>query len=268
MASLEEKYPVSEQIVTACFKPKKYKELIDIEKKQFVKYVIIMMLVLATVSFAIPTASIIAGFGGFGKLFTEIIPELKVTEEGLYCEEPYKLKLNQYRLVIDTREDIASDDMIEDFGMYIAVGRTTIRLCTNIEGKVYNYRTFYIDHLLYTDFVNEDLQILIPPLYITFVLTFIASAIVSFIRYGLLAWLLASLLNISNQKSENVLPFKKLFRICFYAQTFGMIFTNFNDALGQPIPFVISEFIDVMVMVYLLRVGYDSARGMINDDEN
>lgn len=59
----------SEQIVYGWFKPSKYKDMIELPRRRFVAYVIVMMLVLSIVSYVVPTASIIFGFGGFEKLF-------------------------------------------------------------------------------------------------------------------------------------------------------------------------------------------------------
>lgn len=51
----------SEQIVYGWFKPSKYKDMIELPRRRFVAYVIAMMLVLAIVSYVVPTASIISG---------------------------------------------------------------------------------------------------------------------------------------------------------------------------------------------------------------
>lgn len=49
----------SEQIVYGWFKPSKYKDMIELPRRRFVVYVIVMMLVLSIVSYVVPTASII-----------------------------------------------------------------------------------------------------------------------------------------------------------------------------------------------------------------
>ena len=51
----------SEQIVYGWFKPSKYKDMIELPRRRFVAYVIVMMLVLSIVSYVVPTASIIFG---------------------------------------------------------------------------------------------------------------------------------------------------------------------------------------------------------------
>ena len=48
----------SEQIVYGWFKPSKYKDMIELPRRRFAAYVIVMMLVLAIVSYVVPTASI------------------------------------------------------------------------------------------------------------------------------------------------------------------------------------------------------------------
>ena len=73
----------SEQIVYGWFKPSKYKDMIELPRRRFVVYVIVMMLVLAIVSYVVPTASIISGFGGFEKLFTQSLGEVNYTDDTL-----------------------------------------------------------------------------------------------------------------------------------------------------------------------------------------
>ena len=75
----------SEQIVYGWFKPSKYKDMIELPRRRFVAYVIAMMLVLAIVSYVVPTASIISGFGGFEKLFTQSLGEVNIRTIRFRC---------------------------------------------------------------------------------------------------------------------------------------------------------------------------------------
>lgn len=77
----------SEQIVYGWFKPSKYKDMIELPRRRFVAYVIVMMLVLSIVSYVVPTASIIFGFGGFEKLFTQSLGEVVAESLGKPYDE-------------------------------------------------------------------------------------------------------------------------------------------------------------------------------------
>lgn len=84
----------SEQIVYGWFKPSKYKDMIELPRRRFVVYVIVMMLVLAIVSYVVPTASIISGFGGFEKLFTQSLGEVNYTDDTLSVSNNFDMHIN------------------------------------------------------------------------------------------------------------------------------------------------------------------------------
>ena len=83
----------SEQIVYGWFKPSKYKDMIELPRRRFVVYVIVMMLVLAIVSYVVPTASIIFGFGGFEKLFTQSLGEVNYTDDTLSVSNNFDMHI-------------------------------------------------------------------------------------------------------------------------------------------------------------------------------
>ena len=95
----------SEQIVYGWFKPSKYKDMIELPRRRFVAYVIAMMLVLAIVSYVVPTASIISGFGGFEKLFTQSLGEVNYTDDTLSVSNNFDMHINAANFLVDTSQE-------------------------------------------------------------------------------------------------------------------------------------------------------------------
>ena len=80
----------SEQIVYAMFKPSKYKEMIKLKTSRFVGFTIVLMLVLGIVTFAVPAGAYIMGFGGFEKLFTNKMSNIRMARCPLKIRSIYQ----------------------------------------------------------------------------------------------------------------------------------------------------------------------------------
>ena len=118
----------SEQIVYGWFKPSKYKNMIELPCRRFVAYVIVMMLVLAVVSYVVPTASIISGFGGFEKLFTQSLGEVNYTDDTLSVSNNFDMHINSANFLVDTTQETVQNDSLKKQGMFFAVGSKTVRV--------------------------------------------------------------------------------------------------------------------------------------------
>jgi hypothetical protein len=237
----------SEQIVYAMFRPSKYAGLLTLKKSRFAGFVAVMVLVLSIVTFAIPTGAVITGFGGFERLFTSVIPAMSVEDGELRIEEPFTMSFNQYNVLIDTDEAAPSDEKLDKVGGYIAVGSQVIRFAVSTGTEVYDYSTVSLSGLLKAGFNNQSLTAMIPSIYIAMFITFLVMCIGFFIKYALIAVVLALLAGLINKRFDLGLGFGELFRLGFYSQSFAMILMNFNDALDSPIPYIVASFISIFV---------------------
>jgi hypothetical protein len=251
----------AEQIVYAMFRPSKYSGLLGLKTGRFAGFVVVMMLVLAIVTFVIPTGAVITGFGGFEKLFTTIIPELSVEDGKLKIAEPFSMSFDQYNVLIDTDEETPSDEELKKTGAYIAIGSQVIRFAVSTGGEVYDYSTISLSGLLNEGFNNQSLTRMIPSIYIGMFITFVLMCIGFFIKYAFIALLLAFIASFVNKKLELGMSFGSLFRIGFYSESLAMILINFNDALGSPIPYVIVSFIGIFVTLqFVSNAMYNIAK--------
>ena len=107
----------SEQIVYGWFKPSKYKDMIELPRRRFVAYVIVMMLVLSIVSYVVPTASIITGFGGFEKLFTQSLGEVNYTDDTLSVSNNFDMHINSANFLVDTSQETVQNESLKKQGM-------------------------------------------------------------------------------------------------------------------------------------------------------
>lgn len=242
-----EEMTFSEQIIFAAFKTGKYADMLKLPKKRFTKFVIILMLVLGIVTFAIPTGAIIVGFGGFENLFMKVMPDITVENGELKIEKPFNLSFNNCNILIDTSEPTPTDEMLTKDGAYIAIGSQNARFAVVADGTVMDYRIFDLRGLFPEGFDNQQLTALITPIYISLFFSFLSGCVGFFLKHSFYAAMLM-IVFAAKKKRENVnISNGDMFRLCFYGQTFAMIFGNFNAALGYLIPYSIATFVTLLV---------------------
>jgi hypothetical protein len=251
----------SEQIVYAMFRPSKYVNLLDLKNGRFVRFIIVMMVVLSIVTFVIPTGAVITGFGGFENLFTRVIPALSVEDGKLQIEEPFSMTFDQYNVLIDTDDASPADEKLSKAGAYIAIGSQVIRFAFSTGTEVHDYSTLSLSGLLSDTFTNQTLTELIPSIYTGMFITFVLMCFGFFIKYAFFALLLALIASFANKKLELGISFGNLFKLGFYSESLAMVLTNFNDALGYPLPYIIVNFIAIFISLqFVTNAMYSMAK--------
>ncbi|MGN0389280.1 MAG: DUF1189 family protein [Wujia sp.] len=245
---------LSEQIVYGMFKPSKYKEMLTLPTRKFVTYVIIMMLVLGIVGFDVPAASIISGFGGFEKLFSQSLGQVSYKDGTLSVSNDFNMHINYANFIVDTTQETVQNQSLKKEGMFFAVGSKTIRVSAVIGSKVTDYGIYYLSDYLPEGFNNDSLLALIPSIYAGFFLTLIGVMCSYFLKYGLISLLLSVLVNSMNKQFELNLRFGQVFALCFYAQSFGMLLSNFNLAVSL-LPSMLVSMIGIFVTIHMLTTS-------------
>ncbi len=245
---------LSEQIVYGLFKPSKYKDMVELPTKKFVAYVIVMMLVLGIVGFVVPTASIISGFGGFEKLFSQSLGQVEYKDGELSVSNDFNMHINYANFIVDTSQETVQNEKLKKEGMFIAVGSKTVRVSVVLGSKVTDYGIYYLSDYLEEGFNNDSLLALIPSIYMGFFLTLIGTMISYFMKYAFISLLLSILVNSMNKQFHLNLRFGQVFELCFYAQSFGMVLSNFNLAINL-LPAMIVSIIGIFVTVHMLTMS-------------
>lgn len=244
----------SEQIVFAMFKPSKYKEMLELKKSRFTLFVIVLMLAIGIVRLAVPTAAMIAGFGGFENLFTNKMAPMEYKDGKLSIERKFEMSLSVYKIVIDTEEAEVPDAKLNRTGGYLAFGSEYFTIAINNGGEVTRYRKFALDSVLSEGFNNESLKNLIPVIYSYIIMSFFVSCLGYFIKYAFLSLIFGIFVNGINNNLGIGLSKGDIFKLCFYGQTLGIIISNFNAALGL-LPMGIVSGICIVVSINMISAG-------------
>lgn len=244
----------SEQIVYGLIKPSKYKEILNLRARRGVLYIVVLMLVLGIVSFAIPTAALITGFGGFENLFTKNISSLEYSDGELSIEKPFKMSFDYNNILIDTSVENITDNMLEKDGIYYAFGSKTLRMSYVYDSQIIDYQIFNLEYLLPEGLNNAMLCDYIPGIYAYLVIAFLIICLGFFIKYAAISLIFSIMVNSMNKRLEMGLSFGKVFLLCFYGQSFSMILSNFNSALGL-FPSVIVSTVGIFVSVNIITAA-------------
>lgn len=230
----------SEQIWYGLFKPSKYKEILELRARRSVAFVVVIVLVLGLVTFVVPTAAIIAGFGGMEKLFTKTMAPISYDGESLSIESPFKMQADGTIFIIDSTYYTVPDKELKVDGTYIAVGSKNMRLVTVLGGEIWMDSILPLEEVISTGFSNESLVGLIPSIYISLFLCYLIMSVLFFLKYGLYALILTLVFNSMNKQLELGMSYGKIYMLCFYGMSLGMLITNFNAAMGLLSPTIVS----------------------------
>ena len=254
----------SEQIVYGMFKPRKYKELIELTGRRSAAYVAVMMFILSLVGYIIPVASSIAGFGGFTKLFSEEMPKLEYKSDALVSERPFMLSINGVHIIINTEADEVGESRMRAEGAYVAIGARKLSLNISYGGEVGNYGRMPLSTILPENFTNDDLVNAVPYIYAYLVLGLVVSFMANFIKYAVIALILAGILKLLIRQLDLRLSFAELFMISFYGESLAFVISNFNSALGLIPGFIVSG-VGIFITVHMITAAIASFKA---DEQN
>lgn len=242
----------SEQIFYGLFKPKKYKELIELKKSRSVLFVIVLMFVLGIVNFVIPVGAFISGNGGLKEMLGKRIGNVTYQDGVLTDDRKYDTTYDgTVHFMIDTENDEIPEERLTKDGVYFAFGAKQMNLVA-VVGKNKATASTYV----YSDFVkgyfdNAALVDKIPVIYTCLGLMLIFSCIGYFIKYAFFALILSLFIGGAVNRFELNLSKGEIFMLCFYGEALSMIITNFNSALGL-LPEMLVSFVGIFMAFHML----------------
>ena len=234
-----EKCSVIEQLRISITRPKQLVGLSLLKVSRFIRYALLLGLLVTIMTYIVPTAATIAGFGGFNKLFQEKMPDFKVENGEFKAQDTFSLSLGDYEIIVDTSENVVSTDKYLGKLLTIAIGKKRVQIAMSQNGITEVVIDQAVSSYFSDGFNKEMLVSAIPGFYIALgfialitligvLLKYMAASLI----YMILAWSLVKHSGLDLNKGN-------CFRLCFYAQTIGILAVNLNKALGYMIPSLI-----------------------------
>ena len=224
---------------------------------RFIAYVIFISVLVATMTFAVPSASKISSFKGFRNLFMNKVPAFEMTNAGLVADKKFEMKLSNVTILMDTELDQFRFGDFEREGVYIAIGSkyTKMLTITDIEDdSSYNETYVYPNNMLFPiGFSNSDLVKMIPGFYISLVFIYAMLAVFAAVKYILAAVIYAVVTRSLTAISKLPMTFTDALHMCFYAETFGILIVNINSALGYLISPLIVSAAGIIITIFIIH---------------
>lgn len=238
----------------------KTKELAETSVKnssRFIAYVIFISVLVATMTFAVPSASKISSFRGFRNLFMNKVPAFEMTDAGLVSDKKFEMKLSNVTILMDTELDQFRFGNFKREGAYIAIGSkyTKMITITDIEDdSSYNETYSYPNNLLFpTGFNNSDLVKMIPGFYISLIFIYVMLATFAALKYILAAVIYAVVTRSLTVISKLPMTFTDALHMCFYAETLGILIVNINSALGYLISPLLVSAAGIIITIFIIH---------------
>ena len=224
---------------------------------RFIAYVIFISILVATMTFAVPSASKISSFRGFRNLFMNKVPAFEMTDAGLVADKKFEMKFSNVTILMDTELDQFRFGNFKREGAYIAIGSkyTKMITITDIEDdSSYNETYSYPNNLLFpTGFNNSDLVKMIPGFYISLVFIYAMLATFATLKYILAAVIYAVVTRSLTVISKLPMTFTDALHMCFYAETLGILIVNINSALGYLISPLLVSAAGIIITIFIIH---------------
>ena len=244
---MPEKTSVVEQFRVCLTTPKKLIGLSELSVGRFVRYSLLLGLLVTVMTYVIPVVATLIHVGGLHDLFENRMPDFSVQGGRLTIAEPFRIGLGSCDIVIDSTSGMVAEDSLGSAELTFAIGAQKVQALVKtsgmrqvlVEGKVSEY--------FEDGFNRQTLIAAIPGFYIAIILGGVFSLIFTLVRYLLasliymiLAWAIARNTGLGLNKGN-------VFRLCFYAQTIGILLVNLNSATGAYLPGTIVSMVGIFI---------------------
>ncbi len=245
-----ERTNVVEQMRISIMSPKQLIGLSQLSVGRFVRYTLFITLLITVMLYVIPVAATLFHVGGLRNLFENKMSDFKVTDGTLEASKPFTISLGTCDIVVDTTDNIVSKDALGTRPLTFAIGKKKVQVIYTSNGLQQVLLERKISDFFPEGFDRDMLISGIPGFYIALILGGLFVMAFTAVKY-LLAALLYMLIGWSVAKKSGLdLNKGNVFRLCFYAQTIGMILVNVNSATGGYLPGSIVSMVGIFITLH------------------
>ena len=250
-------YKLLEELKIAFSIPSRLKELMEVSKKCFVKYVIFVSLFAAIIIYLIPFIANVAGFGGFRALFLEKMPAFTYHNGELSAEKKFDMMISGYHIYIDTEQDSVDSSTLPSNGMYLCFGRKNMTFNYVEKSAVKDFsRVLYTaeNKSLFSEGMNNaTFAQATGTFYVTGVFLTILMAVIVVVKYLLLAFFYTAVMLIPYKLFIRNIYTDEAFKISYYAQTIGIFIVSINKAAGILLPELLVSIVGIFITFRFIK---------------
>ena len=239
------------QYLTACFRPSRYRDLIEDKKHSLAAYVLVLCFFLLFIENILPFLAWVASVGGMKNLILNELPAFRIENGVMTCKTPLSLSIGDACTVkVDTNVDAyAVDDLAEEYTAFY-FSRTNMAVKNATMNRVIPYSDFgsqVID--------NNYLVSMLPMFYVSMFITTGLLYLTTLGQYIFLSLFFALLCRgLLRDPGGDRLPFMTTFAITIYARTLCSLISAVGQVLGLPVHSILAEVLMVaLTMTYIFR---------------
>ena len=251
-----------QMIWQAISNPKGYRDFLDLSRKRFKRFIIIIMFIVTLMAVGLQIIVVIINVGGLKNFFKNKIPPFVVRDGEIISEETFDIRMGEFRIYFDAREDSVSTSDLKDGYTYITIGRKRVNVLTQgANGRYFSTFTRNISSFFRDGMNNDTLVSLTPAIYISIIVAFILRMLLFVLKYWILALIYGMYARGLNMAIGNIHTDQEITRICLVAQTLGILLVNFNKAIGLPLPGFLMSAVGVFLTIRRISLYFSNYIG-------
>lgn len=231
------------QLKIACFRPGKYKALLEKNAGSHIRYFTVLFLFLVFVETVIPFAAWDVSVGGLENLFLNRVPEFHLAEGEMNMASPISFDIGGvlHVTVNSDKEEFSAKDYKEEYQEEFLISKTNIMI--KIGQNISDVKLNSLKDVVMT---NQELVEMIPFIRGMLVIYFVLALLSKAIQYIFVALMFGLFCRSGVRNADGrFLSVREAFVIGLYAKTIFAIFTSLNICLG----YLISSFWMMMISV-------------------
>ncbi|MCR5149519.1 MAG: DUF1189 domain-containing protein [Eubacterium sp.] len=246
-----------QMIYHAVANPKGYRDFLDLSKKRFKRFMCIIMFIVTLMVVGLQIIIFIINVGGIRNFFGNKLPDFVVKDGEIISEGTFDIKMGEFRVLFDAREEYISVSELKDGYTYITIGRKSVNVYVQgTNGRYFSTFSRKINAFLQDGMTNKKLASLTPAFYLALILAFALRMGLFFLKYYILALIYGFYAKGLNMAIGNIHSDQEITRICLVSQTLGIFLVNINKAVGTPIPGFIASFVGVFLTIRRISIYF------------
>lgn len=264
--NIEENSSVPVIFLDALATTKDYDYILEMANKKKIGLVVFVTILVALMSYVIPTAASIAGFGGIRNLFLNKLPHFEIQNGELVCDTEFMVDAGESTYMVRAGSDEINCDELEDGNVYVYFMKSKFSFFIYNEGQVYETMSASYSEVFADGFNNEYVANLAPYLYISLGIVFIMLLFEIVLKYLFVGVIFVLYILPLNAVSSKQLLFGDMLTLAFLCQLFGICLTALNNAFGQFFPQVIVSAVGVVITCVRISKYFKPFMGNLKED--
>lgn len=252
----QEGMKISDRFITAMFLPKEYGKLLKLKKGKIISYFFLLLLLVSTIQYAIPTLGAIVGMGGIKNIILNEIPDFSLKDGKFSYNEKIEKRDDEsgvYFLVDTSVQRFTKEDVPEDVVEAIMVSNTNMLVYNNISGlggivqeeNFERYKEFSITNQTVAD-ADIVLYLAMLPVFVMLCIVLAVEYLFSGLFYALVMYLLTKTMFMK-------MDFGTVYKIALFAKSTGAIVMAVTYCINNTLFILAASSFNMLITIIIMN---------------